>query len=360
MDQDKIFELNKKEALRNYRKEATCLFTGCTQPAINSHTYPNSFLKQISRQEDLLVLNLDELYCSRNEIGVNKLFTTKSSKKAAVEKLFCSSHDDKIFAPIEKSPLDTDIESYLYLYAYRLFIHEFYLEKIGKGQAFSPQVYEGTSFYPQFNENLKRTYISSEQRVANFLNVLSPHDMTCSVKEEFDRVFQMTNQPNACDFSKFFDLSNFKFEAPPSLLLSGIKTFKMPHQKTGGELPMVFFIVPTPDFKGSIFGIVSPTSERESFNFLKSEFAKSYKKYKLGISQNFILDVLFMLLDASENWVLTRSLYEQWEKDGSLAKMVKAWFCLAQGDFYKNSERHMKEKAWNLIRRVNYPAWLKS
>lgn len=266
----------------------------------------------------------------------------------------------KFSPPIEKSPLDTDIESYLYLYAYRLFIHEFYLEKIGKGQAFSPQVYEGTSFYPQFNENLKRTYISSEQRVANFLNVLSPHDMTCSVKEEFDRVFQMTNQPNACDFSKFFDLSNFKFEAPPSLLLSGIKTFKMPHQKTGGELPMVFFIVPTPDFKGSIFGIVSPTSERESFNFLKSEFAKSYKKYKLGISQNFILDVLFMLLDASENWVLTRSLYEQWEKDGSLAKMVKAWFCLAQGDFYKNSERHMKEKAWNLIRRVNYPAWLKS
>lgn len=123
---------------------------------------------------------------------------------------------------------------------------------------------------------------------------------------------------------------------------------------------MVFFIVPTPDFEESIFGIVSPKSERESFNLLKLKFTKSYEEYKLGISQTFILEILFMLLDASENWVFTRSLYEQWENDGSLEKMVESWICLAKGDLDKNSERHMKEEAWDLIRGVNYSAWLKS
>lgn len=357
MDKNKLFWLNKKETLRRYRDEASCLFAGCAQPAINSHTYPNSFLKRISEHDDLLVLNLDELYSSSEKVEVAELFVPKSTKKAAVEKLFCELHDDSVFSPIEKDPLSTEIETYLFLYAYRLFIHEFYLENLVKGEASVPHVHEDTSFYSRFDKSLETSFLFQEKIASHVLDGLSPHSGTVSVKEQFDQVFRISDAPNGEAFSKFFDLAYFRFDAFPRFLLSGIKTFRMPGQNGGGILPMIFFIVPSPDFRESVFGIVAHKSERESFNILASNFNEEYQKYLKGASQTFVSSMLMMLLDASQNIVLTRSLYEQWRDDGSWPRMIQAYECLTQGDILKEQEQELKQEAWKLIVGMKYSAW---
>lgn len=358
MDKNKLFRLNKKETLRRYRDEASCLFTGCVQPAINSHTYPNSFLKQISEQDDLLVLNLDELYSSSEKVEAAELFVPKSTKKAAVEKLFCRLHDDKVFAPVEKNPLSTEIETYLFLYAYRLFIHEFYLENLVKGEASVPHVHEDTSFYSRFDKSLETSFLLQEKIASHVLDALSPHRGTVLVKEEFDQVFRISDAPNGEAFLKFFDLAYFRFDAFPRFLLSGIKTYRMPSQNGGGILPMIFFIVPSPDFRESFFGIVAPKSERKSFSTLASSLNKEHQKYLEGDSNIFVASMLMMLLDASENIVLTRSLYEQWRDSGTWLKMIQAWECLTLGDIFKEQEQEQKRKAWQLIVEMDYSAWV--
>ena len=358
MDKNKLFWLNKKETLRRYRDEASCLFVGCAQPAINSHTYPNSFLKQISEQDDLLVLNLDELYSSSEKVEVAELFVPKSTKKAAVEKLFCGLHDDSVFSPVEKDPLSTEIETYLFLYAYRLFIHEFYLENLVKGEASVPHVHEDTSFYSRFDKSLETSFLFQEKIASHVLDGLSPHRGTVLVKEEFDQVFRISDAPNGEAFSKFFDLAYFRFDAFPRFLLSGIKTFRMPGQNGGGILPMIFFVVPSPDFRESFFGIVAPKFERKSFSILTSLFNKEHQKYLEGDSKTFVASMLMMLLDASENIVLTRSLYEQWRDAGTWLRMIQAWECLTLGDIFKEREQEQKQRAWQLIVEMDYSAWV--
>ncbi|WP_307741272.1 hypothetical protein [uncultured Mobiluncus sp.] len=358
MDKNKLFWLNKKETLRRYRDEASCLFAGCALPAINSHTYPNSFLKQISEHDDLLVLNLDELYSSSERVKAGDLFVSKSPKKAAVEKLFCKLHDDSVFSPIEKNPLNTEIDTYMFLYSYRLFIHEFYLENLVKGEASVPHVHEDTNFYSQFDNGLKTCFLFQEQMASYMLDNLYPHRNTVLLKEEFDRVFRTSEAPNGEDFSKFFDLAYFRINAFPKLLLSGIKTFRMPNQNGNGDvLPMVFFLVPSPNFRESFFGIVAPKSERESFNILLSFFNEEYQKYLNSNSQTFVSSMLMMLLDASQNIVLTRSLYEQWRDDGSWLRMIQAYECLTRGDIFKEQEQEQKKEAWKLIVGMEYSAW---
>ena len=304
------------------------------------------------------MLNLDELYSSNGKVEAAELFVPKSTKKAAVEKLFCGLHDDSVFSPVEKDPLSTEIETYLFLYAYRLFIHEFYLENLVKGEASVPHVHEDTSFYSRFDKSLETSFLFQEKIASHVLDGLSPHRSTVLVKEEFDQVFRISDAPNGEAFSKFFDLAYFRFDAFPRFLLSGIKSFRMPGQNGGEILPMVFFIVPSPDFRESFFGIVAPKSEQKSFSVLTSWFDKEHQKYIEGDSKTFVASMLMMLLDASENIVLTRSLYEQWRDGGTWLRMIQAWECLTLGDIFKEQEREQKQRAWQLIVEMDYSAWV--
>lgn len=357
MDKNKLFWLNRKETFRKYHDEATCLFGECNQPAINSHTFPNSFLKYISENQELLVLNLAELYSSRCSPVHFPLLTPKSAKRAGVEKLFCSFHDDSVFSPIEKDSLNTNIETYLYLYSYRLFSYEFFLESLVKSIGFNSTVHENTSFYYQFDESLKNEFQFQENLTNIIMNFPSPTSNTELVKQQFDQLFAKYATPDSDDFSTLFDLCFFKLNIIPRLLLSGIKSFKVPNQSHGGFLPMVFFIAPSPDFRSSIFTIVAPNSEHISFQHLETYFTQQYHELHNKDSRTFLKSVLFILLDSSQNIVLSNSLYKTWNEDGSLSNILNAWLYLSFGDIYSSKQQHFKSKAWKLLERINYSAW---
>ena len=288
MDWKKLFQLNKKEHLGRYRSNSLCYFPECSQTAIKSHTYPKSFLKKISKQDDLLTVNLDKLYSSSDKLKVTELFISRNPKNAAVENLFCKDHDNDIFTPIEKNRSQTNIDTYLFLYAYRLFIHEFYLENLVKGHGSTPHIYRDTNFSKKFNPQLEANFTLQENIVTTILNDISPHKHTLSLKEEFDSVFRATGAPNSKEFSRHFSLKYFELNTSPRLLLSGIKTFRMPSQNEGGNIPMVFFMTPSPDYTNTSFGIVSPKSERSSFNILTEELENQHQDYLKGISHTFI------------------------------------------------------------------------
>ncbi|MGQ4519066.1 hypothetical protein ACUH96_06355 [Dermabacteraceae bacterium P13077] len=187
MDDEKLFGLNRKMTLKKYREDSLCLFPGCMDRAIRSHIYPRSFLVRYPESNSLLTLNLDEAFTKGRQVDSEKWLTSVAAKSAGVERLFCGVHDDKIFHRIEdpEERLRIDLEVYLFLYGYRLFLHEFYLESLVKDDAINAQIHPGTNFAGLFSEEAEATFIE-EEKDASMLGALYPLEISQALKDKFD------------------------------------------------------------------------------------------------------------------------------------------------------------------------------
>jgi hypothetical protein len=99
-----------------------CLATqDCTRPAIRAHSLQKSrFLKLLAEKGHVMAVRTNV----KPDEGMTVDFTKVGIDNASTFSGLCSAHDDAIFAPIEKAPLELDSPHHLFLLAYRSILQE--------------------------------------------------------------------------------------------------------------------------------------------------------------------------------------------------------------------------------------------
>lgn len=346
---EEVFRLERDKQLEIFRESAACIFPGCCERAIGSHTFPKSVLKKISGGK--------LFYTTRFE-KEDEILRRRESASAGVERLFCKYHDDVVFRRIERESENTDIELFLYLYAYRAFAHEYFFDVYSRGDGGWPDTCAEATHSVLLRGAVKERYQIDEFLSRVLFNKVNPRSEITSLKELFDSVFADGEFPELERFKQNFDLKYFALDVPPRLMMTGIQTFHFDFFPGSGRIPMVLLLVPSRDARNSYFAIISPKSEREAFCLLRGDFIRHFKEIVTPKSEGFIPMVLLCMLDASENIVLSDSLYQQWDKDGSLACFFEVWEQLTRGRLQPEQQSEIKSQALISIRKINLTAWL--
>lgn len=114
--------------LRN-SKFSTCLHPSkneCSKKIIGAHTLQNNgVLSYLSYNEEVVVIEPGV-----NKNGVKLDFKNKTKKKATTFTGFCSYHDREVFKPIETVEYLMESDEQNFLFAYRIFAHEYYKKHV--------------------------------------------------------------------------------------------------------------------------------------------------------------------------------------------------------------------------------------
>lgn len=111
-----IFQLQKMQNLHCLEPEETCV-----QSSIRAHSIQNRQVLELLQQEGHVVMPRLQLDVNS---GPKVRFESIGRNKATTFTGLCTQHDAKIFAPIEKNPIDVEDDSHLFLLAYRAVLKE--------------------------------------------------------------------------------------------------------------------------------------------------------------------------------------------------------------------------------------------
>src|SRR5215470_19464659 len=129
MDLEKQFLIDLDDAQSRERRNKICLYPGCGAKAINSHVIARKMLKPIAENGHVLTwlpprispwkiaeaivagVPEEQLYGEPQRVGIKDVKVTKP--------LFCSSHDNLLFAPLDTPKFSFEPEQVLLL-AYRV------------------------------------------------------------------------------------------------------------------------------------------------------------------------------------------------------------------------------------------------
>ncbi len=101
------------------KKQWDCLINGCTATAINSHLIQqNGILNNISIKGHLIELKMVDAYKWTKNISPIS-FQRIGITQALSHKIFCNTHDTRIFEPIENSKTDFETYETFLLFSYR-------------------------------------------------------------------------------------------------------------------------------------------------------------------------------------------------------------------------------------------------
>jgi hypothetical protein len=122
-------ELNKLTAAMykemHKKRKASCLYPGCNDVPIKSHSLQKSLLKSIADNTNHVKRIFVDVEFKLNgkfsaveeDIGINEASTFEG---------FCSKHDTEIFSPIETNKIDYNNNEHLFLLLYRSITREYY------------------------------------------------------------------------------------------------------------------------------------------------------------------------------------------------------------------------------------------
>ena len=77
--------------------------------------------------------------------------------------------------------------------------------------------------------------------------------------------------------------------------------YKNDDSDINSHLPSIYAIVPDREYKYSYFTIITPKQEEDSMKIVFDEFDKLYNKYIKEDNKEFLKDVMFFILDCSQN-----------------------------------------------------------
>lgn len=315
----KFLELNEKELYNKSLKLCKCNYPGCKNQAINSHTYPQSYLKKFTKNIFLYATDIElvasKLYSPPCDLN---LVSKMSIKKAGAKPLFCSTHDSDVFREIESNE-EIDVENYLFLFLYRAFIYDYVMEKNTKNPIVPTQILKDKDYAKKISEKDEKLYLFNRKIVQHVLR--SDYDFDCYevLKNKLDTII-IENSGNSKKrmnlVNERFGLRYFKIDKRLDFMASGTMTFRHPQVKPLKEecLPSIYALVPDKSNRFAYFSILFPLEEKESMEFLYGKLEKEYNKYQRGMNNEFIKDIEFLLLDASQNILLNEKLYEKLKK----------------------------------------------
>ncbi|WP_455451132.1 hypothetical protein [Streptococcus salivarius] len=324
---DKFIKLNERDYYRDISTNTICHFKNCDKIAIKSHTYPISFLKKISPNGVIYSTDIRRVVENAYEDSPVDVVYKSHINKSGVQNLFCEKHDSQLFERLEIKPLvdSTDIETYLSLFLYRFFIYDFELETEVHFPNKKREINLKKPYAKKIAEEKAIDYLIRQELSTKLISENASYDLSAFLKLKFERIFDSNETPNYSDFEKEFKLEFFDLGFQSKAFISGTMYFNL--TQINPTVPSIFGLIPGKDFNTTYFAILIPKeSENEMKNYVIN-IKQSYKEYKNG-DETLLGLIVFTLLDASQNIIITESQYNKLNELGQYKDFQKAYLAL--------------------------------
>ncbi|EJQ86908.1 hypothetical protein IGW_05300 [Bacillus cereus ISP3191] len=294
--------------------------------AIKSHSIWNfGILKLLAEDNKIFWLDPKKRYKVFDED--ENLFHEVLTEKATIFRGFCSDHDDKIFEPIEKNNAYKESEIQKFLYSYRAFSFQHVQSKLSK------IAYE--KFYREIL-GLYENKIFRKNEVGYIQNILIMHRIR---DKRGDKIFEETKKKFHSTFAlQGLDNKGFEESIDENFIMRSYRlNGKIEFACSGIGDPLINtkgVRIMTKD-SGFIFLNIFPQNEKESYfilGLLKKDlkvysdiiefFDKEYKNYLKDEKDLFLLAVQNLMINSSENIVLSKKLYSSLDSSGELEHVV--------------------------------------
>lgn len=321
-----FLKLNETDYYEENKSGTLCHYPGCCEKAIESHTYPKSFLRTIADGNKVLATDIKHIVGNIYDKGVLDLVIDTNIKYSGVQPLFCKKHDFDLFKAIEVKDFNTDLKSYLCLFLYRSYIYDYQLEsevhnpivnrKINIERDYSKKISKEDESRYLFEQELSTKIISEN---ANFHN-------SDVLKNRFDNIFIEKKSPNYTDFCQYFELKYYDLGFLPNFFASGTMFFSANPTRSESPLQSIYAIIPEKNLKTAYFCILIPNESKDSMKIVIKNIEAEYSK---SDKSDFIKIIEFLLLDASQNIIMTESLYKKLQNNNEYQKLLKVSMALA-------------------------------
>lgn len=353
----KLLGLNEKELYKEYSNNCRCNYPGCECKAINSHTYPQSYLRKFASSNFLYATDIESIVSTMFFKSYNVDFVNKVSvKRAGAKPLFCSKHDSDIFRVIE-SDEEVDLDNYLLLFLYRVFIYDYVLEKAVKVPSVQTQILKDKDYAKKLSEQDEDSYLFISNEIKKILDKDYSFRSYELLKVKLDRVITQRLENRINSLREEFVLKYFKINKKLDFAASGTMHFKASQVNTisNNPIPSIYALVPDKKNDCAYFTILFTLEEKENMDVLISRLEKEYEEYITGINDVFIKDMEFVLLDASQNVLINEILYEKLKEDHKLENLKKVYHLLnyARNKLIIDSDRiKLRDEAYELLKGI--------
>ncbi|QWH20722.1 hypothetical protein EXW62_27365 (plasmid) [Bacillus mycoides] len=295
-------------------------------PAIQSHSiWKSGILKLLAKNNKVYWINPND----RFEIFGDKkeLFSSVIIKNATVYRGFCNIHDDNIFKKIEKDEIYVESLIQKFLYSYRAFSYQHIQDDLS------------TEAYKIFEEEGRKLLNIKQLNTREFLTI---QNMVKKIKErtergkrifnntskEFHNIFRLMedNKDYTNELDEKFILKSYKINKKIECACSGIgdplldtKGNRIIQANTG----FLFYNVFPQDEFSSYFVVGLLKSDEKCYSDILSFLDQEYKNYEFGNDNIFLLVVQNLVVNGSENIVVSPDLYLKMKKDGTLSNLAE-------------------------------------
>lgn len=269
------------------KKNRNCFQTNCSERAIDSHILQkNGIISAISEEGHVIECVIDPFQNNHKlrfkKTGINEVFTFKG---------FCKSHDDQLFAEIEKYDFDLSNYNHQLLFAYRTSVNETRKKEV------IIDCYNSLKGDP--SSKIPKWYI--EDTLEGQKMGIKDGDFTR------DMLNKNINTGNSRDFTFF------NFELPKiDVCICGVYTFETSAEIKRMELSLdPNFLKPLTD----VFITVLPLKNKSilSVGFIENynkECDQFYRKlFGNGTSKTILHHLSDLMLLQIENWIVSETFY---------------------------------------------------
>ncbi|MDV6036099.1 hypothetical protein [Bacillus sp. SM-B1] len=324
-----MLEAKLKDAIKKTLEERRdCYYKVVSQhssSAIQSHSiWKSGILKLISKDNRVFWINPNDRFEMFRD--VKELFSSVIVKNATVYRGFCNTHDTNLFKGIEKDEIYVEGLIQKFLYSYRAFSHQHVQDTLSI-EAYELFEKEATKLFGIKQLNGKEIMV-----IRNMIKQIKERTergkrIFDKTSKEFHSIFRLIeeNKDYTSELNEKFILRSYKINKKIECACSGIsdpfldtKGNKIIRNNTG-----FLFINLFPKDEDSSYFIVGLMRDDEKsyldiINFLDQE----YKNYELETDNTFLLAVQNLVVNGSENIVLSPELYCKMKKDNSLNNLV--------------------------------------
>lgn len=345
-----FLKLNEIDYYDKNKTGTLCHYPGCRNVAIGSHTYPKSFLKRIANGNKVFATDIKHVVGSIYEEGFSDLVKEANIRHSGVQPLFCSEHDTNLFKIIELQNFNGDLETYLCLFLYRLYIYDFQLESEVHEPKVKRKINNDKAYSKKITKEDEAKYLAEQALSSRLISYNASFPNSYALKKKFDDIFLKNESPRSTDFYEYFILEYYDLGFLPEFFASGTMFFTNDLIREKNPLQSVYAIIPDKNLNTAYFCVLIPNESRESMNQVINNLNTEYEKQYKG---TFFKLVEFLILDATQNIIMTESLYNRLSRNNIELTKICASLILARLPILSIESEWFRKYAYCLLNKIN-------
>lgn len=347
-----FLRLNEVEYYEENKSGTLCHFPCCGDVAIDSHTYPKSFLRKIAGGNKVFATDIKHIVGNSYDVGVSDLVKDTHIKKSGVQPLFCKKHDADIFKAIEVKNINTNLETYLCLFLYRSYIYDYQLESEVHNPSVNRKINIDRPYSKKISKEDEIRYLFEQELSTKLISENASFHNSDIIKNKFDAIFLRKETPNYSDFCKYFELKYYDLGFLPDFFASGSMFFSMDPKRLENPLQSIYSIIPDKSLQTAYFCVLTPNESVDSMKVVIENLEKLYNKYD---KKEFNKLIEFLLLDASQNIIMTETLYNNLKINDAYLLLVKASIALvlARLPICPYPSESLRRYSYNLLKSID-------